>query len=296
MMDIEKIKKNKSIQELLEFSILNIDKPSGPTSFQVDELIKKSLSLKKTSHFGTLDPKVTGVLPVALNRACKLSEYFMHRDKEYVGIMHLHKNMIIKRLQEVIAKEFVGKIKQIPPKRSKVKRQEREREVKKFEILEKKEKDVLFLTEVEAGTYVRKLCWDLGQKIGGAHMTELRRVKAGIFSEQDKNFINLYDFQKAVEEYKKGDDKMLREILIPADEAIKKILPVVQVKEEAVSKLLTGKPIFKQDLEEKEIENIAGEKFVVFFKDKFIEVARKTEETNEGDIIARPEFVMQPMK
>ena len=57
------IKKNKSIKELLEFGIINIDKPSGPTSFQVSEQIKKVLGLRKTSHFGTLDPKVTGVLP-----------------------------------------------------------------------------------------------------------------------------------------------------------------------------------------------------------------------------------------
>ena len=61
----------KTISELLKFSIVNIDKPSGPTSFQTDEFIKRALGLKKTSHFGTLDPKVTGVLPVALNRACK---------------------------------------------------------------------------------------------------------------------------------------------------------------------------------------------------------------------------------
>ena len=99
-MDLEKIKKQKTIKELLEFSIINVDKPSGPTSFQIDEKIKKWLNLRKTSHFGTLDPKVTGVLPVALNRACKLSDYFMHKDKTYVGVMHLHEKIAKDRSEE----------------------------------------------------------------------------------------------------------------------------------------------------------------------------------------------------
>ena len=82
--DIEKIKQEKSIKELLEFGILNIDKPSGPTSFSVSDFVReklKGLGVRKTSHFGTLDPKVTGVLPIALNRACKLTGYFMKKKK-----------------------------------------------------------------------------------------------------------------------------------------------------------------------------------------------------------------------
>ena len=82
MIDIEKIKKSKSTEELLEFGIINIDKPSGPTSFSVSDFVRKKLGLRKTSHFGTLDPKVTGVLPVALNRACKLTGFFLGEDKE----------------------------------------------------------------------------------------------------------------------------------------------------------------------------------------------------------------------
>lgn len=84
--DLEKIKQGKSVKELLNFSILNIDKPSGPTSFQVSDFVRKELGLKKTSHFGTLDPKVTGVLPIALGRACKLTGFFIGHNKEYTGI------------------------------------------------------------------------------------------------------------------------------------------------------------------------------------------------------------------
>ena len=79
---LDVIQETRSLKELLEFSIMNIDKPSGPTSFYTFDFVRrklKSLGVKKTSHFGTLDPKVTGVLPVALNRACRLTGYFCSR-------------------------------------------------------------------------------------------------------------------------------------------------------------------------------------------------------------------------
>jgi len=202
----------KPIKELLNFSIINIDKPVGPTSFTVSEYVKNQLGLRKTSHFGTLDPKVSGVLPIALGRACRLTRFFIRKDKTYVGIMHTHKEQDIEKLQEIINKNFIGKIKQLPPIKSRVKREVREREVKKFELLEEDEnkKDFLFIAEVEGGTYIRKLCHDFGMMIGGAHMVELRRIKAGIFSEEDS--INLYDFDKAVEEYKKGNEDRRKQI------------------------------------------------------------------------------------
>ena len=127
--------RDKPIQELLNFSIINIDKPSGPTSFQVSQFVKHALNLSKTSHLGTLDPQVTGVLPVALSRACRLNEYLMHRDKTYVGIMRLHKEISKEKLEKEI-NSFIGKIMQLPPVKSRVKRQLREREVKTFKILE----------------------------------------------------------------------------------------------------------------------------------------------------------------
>ena len=238
------------------------------------------------------NPKVTGVLPVALERACKLSEFFMRRDKTYVGIMKTHKEIKLEILQKIIDKEFIGKIKQLPPKRSKVKRQERVREIKKFELLEKQGKEVLFLADVEAGTYIRKLIHDLGLRIGGAHMAELRRTKAGIFSEEDKEWpiINLYEFDKAIDEFKKGKEEKLRKILIPAEQAIKKIMPIVQAKEDNLKQLLIGKPLMKQDLAEKE-KLPEEEIFAVFYGERFIEVARKSIEEDK-EIIARPKFVL----
>jgi H/ACA ribonucleoprotein complex subunit 4 len=291
-MDKEKIleqAKKKSIKELLEFSILNIDKPAGPTSFGVDEHIREKLNIKKTSHFGTLDPAVGGVLPISLGRACKLMEYFIHREKTYVGVMHLHKDIEENELRKEVDK-FKGKIKQTPPLRSRVKRVERERTIYEFEILEKEGKDVLFKVRCEAGTYVRTLMHNLGENIGGAHMTELRRIQASIFSEDDKEFVNLYDFDKAIAEYNKGNEKELRKILIPA-EIIIKILPVVEVKEEFLKQVYNGYKIKKEMLKNK-FNFKENEKFCLFNNEIFIGIYNTV---NQGDILARSEFILKPI-
>jgi H/ACA ribonucleoprotein complex subunit 4 len=281
---------SEQLKKLLEFSIINIDKPQGPTSFSVSDYVRKQFrefGVRKTSHFGTLDPKVTGVLPIALNRACKLTGFFLGHDKTYIGVMHINSDVEIKELQDIINKKFLGKIKQLPPRKSRVKRQEREREIIEFTILEKQEKDFLFETQVQGGTYIRKLCSDLGEneELGGAHMLELRRIQAGIFPENIST--DLYKFQEAVEKAKKGDEEDLIKILTPAEQSIKKIMPHLQVKEQEVKKLLTGKPIFLSVLENPDKLPKEG-KFALFYKEKFIEIAHIS---LEGEIIARPEFV-----
>ncbi len=287
MINIEKIKAEKSMEELLRFSIINIDKPSGPTSFSVSQFVKSALGLNKTSHLGTLDPAVSGVLPVALSRACRLNDYLMHRNKIYIGIMRIHEDVNDKKLNEVIRK-FIGKINQLPPIRSRVKRAIREREIISFKILERSGKDVLFETEVQAGTYIRKLCDDMGKEIGGAHMLELRRTKAAIFPEKES--INLYGFDKAVSEYKNGNDSLLRNILIPG-EIVSKVLPVINVKKDVVKKCLTGSPIFPNFLENKnEIKNLnKDDKISVFVGKRFIGCYNFL---GSGSLIAKPEFIL----
>ena len=292
-MDIEKIKKKKTIIELLEFGIINIDKPSGPTSFDVSDFVRKKLDLRKTSHFGTLDPKVTGVLPIALNRACKLTGFFLGENKEYVGIMRFHEEVSLEKIRETIKKKFSGKILQTPPVKSRVKRVEREREIVYFEILEQDEngKDYLFKTEVQGGTYIRKLIDDLGKELGiGAHMLELRRVRAGIFDEDDKKYpaVNLYDFEKAVDEYKNGNEENLRKIIIPG-EIITELYPIVNVKEEIVQKLFNGSPLFMKDVKDK----VDNKRCCVFSEERLIGIYSVI---NSGEIFAKPEFVLQPIK
>ena len=287
MIDIDKIKEQKPIQELLEFCIINVDKPADCTSFDVADKIRKIFGARKTGHFGTLDPMVTGVLPVALNRACKLVGYFMHHDKVYIGKMYIHKEISEEKLKEEM-KKFVGKIKQMPPVKSAVKRQLRERRVNKFEILKINGKVVEFIADVEAGTYIRKICSDLGEKIGGAHMIELRRTKAGIFEE--KTSFSIESVENAFKLWKeKNDESKIRNILIPA-EIISEILPVVQVKPDNLKSILTGKPIFKKDLASSNFEKLKnGNCFSLFSEDRFIGVYKKVD---EGDIIGRAEFVL----
>ncbi|MEK6889583.1 MAG: RNA-guided pseudouridylation complex pseudouridine synthase subunit Cbf5 [Nanoarchaeota archaeon] len=282
--DLKKLKESKSTKELLNFGLINIDKPAGPTSFSVSDYIRKALDLNKTSHAGTLDPQVSGVLPMMLSRACRLSDFFMHRNKTYVGIMRLHENLDEKKLKEEI-KKFIGKINQLPPKKSRVKRQMREREVFSFDIIEIDDKDILFETEVQAGTYIRKLIHDLGENLGGAHMLELRRIQASIFKED--NLVNLYEFDKAVSAYNQGDDSLLREMLIPA-EILTEVLPYFQItKDTNIRQLLTGKPLMKKEANIKSLEE--GENFILFNNSTFLGVYKKLE---EGDLIARPLFVL----
>lgn len=296
MINLEKIKKKKSISELLEFGILNIDKPSGPTSFDISDFVRKKLNLRKTSHFGTLDPKVTGILPIALNRACKLTGFFLGENKEYVGIMRIHEEISVEKLKEIIEKKFTGKIMQKPPVKSRVKRVEREREIMSFEILEQDEnkKDFLFKTEVQGGTYIRKLIDDLGKELGiGAHMLELRRIRAGIFEENNKDYpaVNLYDFEKAVDEYIEGKDKKLREIIIPG-EIVTKLYPIIEVKKEIVQRLFNGSPIFKKDINKK-TDIGEGKKACIFSEERLIGIYNII---NLGEMFAKPEFVLQPIR
>ena len=111
----------KPINEILDFCLINIDKPADYTSHDVVAKIKKILNAKRAGHCGTLDPMVTGVLPLLINRSCRLSNYFMKKDKKYIGKMLLHADISEEELKKHM-KEFIGKIMQKPPVRSKVKR------------------------------------------------------------------------------------------------------------------------------------------------------------------------------
>lgn len=281
----------KSLNELLTFGIIIIDKPVGPTSFSISDYIRKQLKLSKTSHFGTLDPMVTGVLPIALGRACKLTGTFLGHDKTYVGVLHTHTEQKIEELQNLIDKNFMGTIKQTPPKKSRVKRQERERDIFEFRLIESSEnkRDFLFISKVQGGTYIRKLCSDLGELIGGAHMAELRRTQASIFTEDQ--LVSLYDFDNALKEYKKGNSEPLSKMIIPAEDAIKKVLSFYQTKEWSIKNLKTGKPLYREDIEPG--QTVEGE-FALFYNNSFIGLYNSVNESS--GIIARPSFVFTDIK
>jgi len=276
------------MDKLLNFGLINIDKSAGPTSYSVSEFVKRQLKLKKTSHMGTLDPKVTGVLPITLGRACKLAGYFIKHDKSYIGILETHKKCDIEKLQKLIDENFSGKILQTPPHRSAVRREERQREVYSWRLLEasEDEKSFLFDCQVEGGTYIRKLCSDLGEIIGGAHMGELRRTEAGIFDESD--LVSLDDFESAIKEWKAGDEKKLRKMIMNAEDAIKKVLPVAEVDKSALKSLYIGRPLFSNNVISGGNGLKEGGIFALFCKSEFVGIYRRT---GEEIIFGRSEFV-----
>ena len=211
---------NRTTEEIIDYGIVNIDKPKGPTSHQVSDFVQKILHINKSGHSGTLDPGVTGVLPVALGSATRIVQTLLTAGKEYVAIMHLHKDIDEQNLRATIQKNFVGKIEQLPPIKSSVKRQLRTRNVYYFEILEIDNKDALLKVGTEAGTYIRKLIHDIGKKLGvGAHMAELRRTKAGPFDES--TLFTLHELQDAYHFYKEEkNEKFIRKIIQPVESGV----------------------------------------------------------------------------
>lgn len=244
-----------SLQELLQSSVIVVDKHAGPTSHQVSGWLREMLGLKKVGHIGTLDPAVTGVLPVLLGNSVKTMPLFTGTEKEYVGVMHLHHEVPTENLHEVV-REFIGKIKQTPPKKSAVARREREREIFYFDVIEIEGKEVLFRTRTEAGTYIRKLCHDMGQRLGvGANMSELRRAKAGPFNEEQAHSLteikDLFEFAKA------GDEERFRKILIPIEDAMPHAKKIY-MKNSAISSVVKGAPLYVSGIVRSD-ELIAGE-------------------------------------
>ena len=204
---------------LLDMGIINLNKPAGPSSHQVADYVQKILDIKRSGHSGTLDPKVTGVLPLALGRGTRIVQALLTAGKEYVCLMHLHKEVSQSKVHKVM-KSFIGKIQQIPPIRSAVKRQQRTREIYYLTIMEIEEKDVLFRVGCQAGTYIRKLCFDIGKKLGmGAHMAQLVRTKAGPFT--DRDWVTLHDLKDAYEIYKETQNQMyLRKAILPVEAGV----------------------------------------------------------------------------
>lgn len=230
---------DRTTEELLEYSIINVDKPKGPTSHQVSSYVQKILHINKSGHSGTLDPKVTGVLPIAVGRATRIVQALLSSGKEYICVMHLHSLVPEEQIREVM-EGFEGKMKQLPPIKSAVKRRWRIRKIYYIQILEIIGQDVLFRVGCQAGTYIRKLCHDIGQKLDtGAHMAELRRSKVGPFNEES-TLTSLIDLQDAYWFYKnEGNDKWLRKLLQPIETAVGH-LPKVWVVDSAVNALAHG--------------------------------------------------------
>lgn len=207
----------------MEDYILILNKPKNISSFSYIQKIRKEENIKKIGHAGTLDPLAKGMMIVMANGATKFSDYLMKKDKTYLVEMELgyetetldlegkkineYKGEIeinIELLNEVLNK-YKGKIKQIPPMYSAIKKdgiklyqlarsgEKIELEARDVEIyniydVEFNNKKIRFRCDVSSGTYIRSLVRDIGRELGYfATMTELFREKVGKFCKKDFN-------------------------------------------------------------------------------------------------------------
>lgn len=233
-----------TINELLEYGFLVLDKPAGPSSHEASAYASKILEVKKAGHTGTLDPNVSGVLVILLNSSCKAAYYLSETDKSYVCVMQTGRPHTKKEVEEAF-ENFRGKIYQTPPLASAVARKLRVREIYSLKILEVEGRRVLFECDCEAGTYIRKLCEDAGRVLGsGGSMLELRRTKAmGI---NESKAVTLQQLSDAYWLYKeKGIETELRKILRPIEElaTFKKVV----VSDSYVPKIVRGIDVRKAD-------------------------------------------------
>ena len=233
-----KIPDEKSVEELINTGVINLDKPANPTSHEVASWVRKILKIKKTGHGGTLDPQVTGCLPVTLGTSTKAVQVLLPAGKEYIAIGYLHGEVPEEKVRE-IAKQFVGKIYQMPPVRSSVKRQLRTRTIYYIDVLEVHGRLYLMRVGCQAGTYIRKLCADIGMACGvGGHMKELRRSRSGPFNEEQA--VTLHDLNDAAYYYfEEHNPEYLRKILEPIEHAMVHI-PYLVIRDTAVDAICRG--------------------------------------------------------
>ncbi|PBL00997.1 centromere/microtubule binding protein cbf5 [Armillaria gallica] len=210
----------RDITSYIKSGVINLDKPSNPSSHEVVAWLRRILRVEKTGHSGTLDPKVTGCLIVCIDRATRLVKSQQGAGKEYVCVLRLHANLPDPTALPRSLQTLSGALFQRPPLISAVKRQLRIRTIYESKLLEFDDKRnlVVFWVSCEAGTYIRTLCVHLGLILGvGGHMQELRRVRSGAMSEND-DMVTMHDVLDAQWMYDNTrDESYLRRVIRPLE-------------------------------------------------------------------------------
>ncbi len=229
----------RKIEELLNYGLIILDKPPGPTSHETVAWTKRILKLQKIGHSGTLDPQVSGILPLGLGEATKALGVLLLGPKEYHAVGRLHSFGSKEKLEQLFDM-FRGEIYQKPPQRSAVARRTRTRTIYELELLEQKDRLVLCRILCEAGTYIRKLFYDIGEIMGpGASMVELRRTRVDQFNEKT-NLVTLHQLADAYAEWQeKKDETKLMNMIQPIEHALSEIKSVV-IRDSAVDALCHG--------------------------------------------------------
>ncbi|KAF3535443.1 hypothetical protein F2Q69_00022174 [Brassica cretica] len=228
--------------DYIRYGVINLDKPSNPSSHEVVAWIKRILRVEKTGHSGTLDPKVTGNLIVCIDRATRLVKSQQGAGKEYVCVARLHSAVPDVAKVARALESLTGAVFQRPPLISAVKRQLRIRTIYQSKLLEYDADRhlVVFWVSCEAGTYIRTMCVHLGLLLGvGGHMQELRRVRSGILGEND-NMVTMHDVMDAQWMYDNHkDESYLRRVIMPLEVILTSYKRLV-VKDSAVNAICYG--------------------------------------------------------
>lgn len=249
--------------------LILINKPRGPTSNTVSVWVREILG-EKSGHCGTLDPNVSGVLPILVGKGIKLLEYLQIHDKEYICLMKMDKKVDDDGLRQAL-KSFVGPIYQKPPLQSAVSKATRVRKIYAIELLEAIGKRALLRIECQHGTYVRKLVEDLGHVLGTkTGMEELRRTRVGSFTEKEcVSLIQLKDAYALREE----KPRLLEQIIKPLEYAVAS-WPKVYVKELAAKNIIKGADLMAPGLEKVSGQFAKKDILAIMERDRLIAVGK----------------------
>jgi len=242
---------------------------------------------------------VTGVLPITLEESRKIVQALLYSGKEYVCVMKLHGNITKSNVEKVL-KEFEDTIYQRPPLRASVKRQLRTRKIYYIDFLEMEGRNALFKVGCEGGTYIRKLCFDIGEVLGcGAHMQELRRTRAGPFIENE-NIVTLHDVAYSFMEWQQQkDEKILRKFIQPMEKALA-LVPKIYIRDSAVDAVCHGANLTAPGVLSLETGINNGSMAAVFtLKGESVALARASASTEEilnmeHGVVAKTERVLMP--
>jgi tRNA pseudouridine55 synthase len=247
------------------FGLIIVDKPVGPTSHQIVNIIRRGTGVRKVGHAGTLDPRASGVLVLCLGAATRLSEYLSTSDKRYQATIRFgtstrtydsegevtkESGTIPSRRQiEAVLPQFMGEISQVPPPYSAIKvkgkkayelaregedpdLEPREVTIIDLRLLNYEPPELSLEIECSAGTYIRSLAHDLGELLSsGAHLAELRRVKAGPFTIEDAVPLPKLEVGFMVDKWER--------YVLPAADALPEF-PVVQLSPEELDLVRNG--------------------------------------------------------
>lgn len=289
---------------------LNINKPAGWTSHDVVAKMRGLLKIKKVGHTGTLDPMATGVLPICFGKGTKIAQYLIEEEKGYEAVMRLGEstdtqdasgrtmkkvdisNVDTNSVYEV-AREFLGRISQVPPMYSAIKvggsplykraragetidRRPREVMIKDIKVLAIEGRDVTLDVECSKGTYIRTLCYDIGERLGvGAHLLRLKRWRSGLFAISDAVTI------EQIEDLIKAGN--LYQVVYTLDRVLS-TLPVLVVNETTANRIVNGLPSVVNDIgrgqTQVSLEN--GKKYRIHDKDgRLIAIAYLGAQSNQ---------------